>query len=221
MYTMIEFFSGSSRISNYFKSMGWNVLTVDYEPKFKADLCINIYDHLDIDFYKNALGVSKIDFIWGSPDCATYSLAAGSKHRFKGGLPKTDYAKYCDYHNTKFIVWLKSLKIPFIIENPLGYFQNMEFVNGLYCYKVDYFSYGSKYLKPTCFFSNMFTLKFKKFRSRKEKVGTSIENVSSSNYLERCYIPDLLIADIYDNVYKFVFSQESTFSFTQISIFDL
>lgn len=221
MYAMIEFFSGSKRISNFFKSMGWKVLTVDYEPKYKADLCINIYDHLDIDFYKNALGVSNIDFIWASPDCATYSLAAGSLHRFKGSIPKSYYAKYCDYNNTKFITWLRSLKIPFIVENPLGHFQKMDFIKGLFRYDVDYLSYGGKFLKPTCFFSNMVSLCFKPAKFRVNKIGISLQSVTSGDYLSRCYIPDLLIVAIYDNVKNFILSKNLLFSYVQLSIFDL
>ncbi len=219
MYTMIEFFSGSSRISAYFKSKGWRVLTVDYNPKFGADLCINIYDYLDINFYKEKLGVDKIDFIWASPDCATYSLAAGSKHRFKGGCPKSEYANYCDVMNERFVNWLKSLHIPFIIENPLGHFQNMSFVNGLYRYDVDYMSYGGTYLKPTCFFSNMVTLIFLEPKFRVNKVFVSLKYCSS--YLARCYIPDKLIAAIYDNVVVFIKGRFSTISFTQLDLFSL
>lgn len=67
----------------------------------------------------------KPDVIWASPDCATYSVAAISKHRRKdqsGNLnPISDYAKFCDSVNAHVIDLIRELSPKlWFIENPRG-----------------------------------------------------------------------------------------------------
>ena len=66
----------------------------------------------------------KPDVIWASPDCATYSVAAISKHRRKdqsGNLnPISDYAKFCDSVNAHVIDLIRELSPKlWFIENPM------------------------------------------------------------------------------------------------------
>lgn len=84
MPVMLELFSGSGRIGNYFRSKGWKVISVDYNERLICDLHFNVYDHLDISYYETMFNCN-INFIWVSPDCATYSCIAGNVHRYKGG----------------------------------------------------------------------------------------------------------------------------------------
>lgn len=218
MYTMLELFSGSGRIGNYFRSKGWKVISVDYNKRLTCDLCCNVYDHLDISYYESMFDC-KIDFIWASPDCATYSLAAGNIHRYKGGIPHSDYAKYCDLHNALLFNWLKSLRIPFIVENPHGFMCLSEFVKGCIKYELTYGSYkDGKSYKPTDFFSNMFGLIWLP-KVNKKFFHQVIYKVN--NYLDRCYMPYDLIVQIYDNVDRFLDNGNKTFTFKQLSLFDL
>lgn len=96
---VLELFAGTRSIGRAFEKAGHKVFSVEWEKSFE-----------DIDMYTDigTLSSSEIlekfghpDVIWASPDCATFSVAAISKHRRKnevtGNLdPISDYARFCD-----------------------------------------------------------------------------------------------------------------------------
>ena len=101
----------------------------------------------------------KPDVIWASPDCATYSVAAISKHRRKdqcGNLnPISDYAKFCDSVNAHVIDLIRELSPKlWFIENPRGGLRKMDFMQGLPRYTVTYCQYGDERMKPTDIWTN-------------------------------------------------------------------
>lgn len=158
--TMLELFSGSGQMALTFKSHGWKTYTVDYNADLEPDYCLNVYDILDKEKIKFLCGGVFPDVIWISPDCTTYSIAAGGTHRWKDWntelKPKTDYAKYCDENNTKLMDFVRTLdnNTLFFIENPRGYMRKMPFMHHIPRYTVTYCQYGFEYQKPTDIWTN-------------------------------------------------------------------
>lgn len=192
----LELFSGSGKISKILSSsFGFRCTTIDYEMSYHPNICCNVYD-LDIGFFK------QFDFIWLSPDCTTYSKAQHGLHRLKGGLPVSEYAKYCDLHNSILFATLIKSGIPFIAENPLGHMRQMSFVKDLHIKTIYYSNFGSRVCKPTDLFSNYFELLFPLDGSYKK--GTiSLDKIPWSNFLGRCDIPNDLILAIGSSIVSF------------------
>lgn len=184
----LELFSGNGDISKFFKSKGFDCVSVDYDKRKAADLHYDVYK-LSADFYK------AFDFVWASPDCTSYSLAGHGKYRGSKGNPIHEYAKFCDLHNAVLVNNLVSSGVPFVIENPRAFLRKMPFMKGLFRTTVYYSVYGAEYAKPTDLFSNRSFDGF--FDSRCLLTGKTLDCVSSGDFLSRCVIPEKLIVEIY------------------------
>ena len=92
---VLELFAGNGDITKYLQSKGIEAVSLDYDEKKNPMICHDAYSLSD-EFLKS------FDFIWLSPDCTTYSLASHGKHRLKGGVPVSDYAKECDEKTLNF-----------------------------------------------------------------------------------------------------------------------
>lgn len=64
---MVDLFSGLNGASQYAREIGWDVLSVDNNPEFNPDLCIDIKDLHWMDLPKT------IDLLWSSPPCDDFS----------------------------------------------------------------------------------------------------------------------------------------------------
>lgn len=149
---VLELFAGSRSMGNCAEQLGMNIFSVDWKQFKKIDLVIDI-EHLQI---KDIPFVP--DFIWASPDCTTYTIAAISTHRNKTE-PKSDYAKKCDAVNQHFISlideWLLiNPKMVFFIENPRGMLRKMPFMQELQRHTIWYCQYGDDRAKPTDIWTN-------------------------------------------------------------------
>src|SRR3990167_3568854 len=122
----VEFFAGSSEISEEAKAQGMNTFTIDWKQYGKIDLVKDV----------EQVEVNDIPFVpdagWFSPDCTTYTISAISTHR-NGQEPKSEYAKKCDKVNQHFIglikKWLaRNPKFIFFIENPRGMLRHMDWM---------------------------------------------------------------------------------------------
>lgn len=76
---VLELFAGTRSIGKAFEARGHEVFSVEWDKSFE-----------NIDLYKDVLQITpdeiiqkfgRPDVIWASPDCATYSIAAISRHR--------------------------------------------------------------------------------------------------------------------------------------------
>jgi site-specific DNA-cytosine methylase len=144
---ILELFAGSRSIGKVGDKLGMNVFSVDWEKYEDIDLCIDVakLKKEDIPFIP--------DFVWASPDCTTYSIAAISTHR-NNTEPKSEYAKKCDTTNQHFISLIKEwLEINpdmvFFIENPRGMLRKMPWMQEFKRHTIWYCQYGDERAKPT------------------------------------------------------------------------
>jgi hypothetical protein len=149
---VLELFAGSRSIGKVGDKLGMNVFSVDWEKYEDIDLCIDVakLKKEDVPFVP--------DFVWASPDCTTYSIAAISTHR-NNTEPKSEYAKKCDTTNQHFISLIKEwLEINpdmvFFIENPRGMLRKMPWMQEFKRHTIWYCQYGDERAKPTDIWTN-------------------------------------------------------------------
>ena len=160
----LELFAGTRSIGKAFETRGHEVYSVDWDKRFEN---INLRaDISKLPAWYILENFGQPDVIWASPDCATYSIAAISKHRKRevdGNLsPVSDYAKFCDECNQHVLDLIRELnpKVWFI-ENPRGGMRKMGWMQDLPRYTVTYCQYGDKRMKPTDIWTNHPDPKFK------------------------------------------------------------
>ena len=150
---VLELFAGSRSLGKVADSMRMNVFSVDWKGYDEIDLEIDIeqMNPDDVPFTP--------DFVWASPDCTTYSIAACSTHRTNSIEPKSEYAKKCDSVNQHFIslikYWLKiNPTMVFFIENPRGMLRKMPWMREFRRHTIWYCQYGDDRAKPTDVWTN-------------------------------------------------------------------
>lgn len=160
---VLELFSGTGSISNAFERRGHKTFRVDWSDEFNPDLCIDI-EKLTADRIVKLFGYP--DVVHLSPDCATFSVAAISKHRRKdecgGGLVATsEYARKCDRVDVNAMRILRDLQPAlFWIENPRAGMRKADWIQWAPRYTVTYCKYLTKLpleqrrMKPTDFWTN-------------------------------------------------------------------
>tara|TARA_R100000664_G_scaffold9923_1_gene16493 strand:+ start:13 stop:672 length:660 start_codon:yes stop_codon:yes gene_type:complete len=144
---ILELFAGSRSVGKVAEELGHQVFSVDVKD-FEG---INLVK--DIEFLEKKDIPFKPDFIWSSPPCTTYSIAAISVHR-DFGKPKTDFAEKSDRLVKNTLKLVKEFNCIYFIENPRGYLRKMDFMMGLPRTTVWYCKYGDKRAKPTDLWSN-------------------------------------------------------------------
>jgi len=159
---LLELFCGTKSVGNVFSNDGYEVISLDYNPKFEAT---HIEDFLTWDYkqYPN----DYFDVVWASPDCSTWSLATGGKYRKKThiyGL-NNQYQEQATFANNmilRLIEILKYFKADYFIENPRGLlyhfpplkdFVSENNVNNTLVYYSNYNDWG--FHKPTHIWSNL------------------------------------------------------------------
>lgn len=144
---VLELFAGSRSIGKVAEKLGCNVFSVDIKD-FKG---INLVQ--DVEFLIPEMIPFKPDFIWASPPCTTYSIAAIGHHRDME-KPKTDFAAKSDRLVKNTLSIINHFGCPFFMENPRGYLRKMPFMLGLPKVTVWYCKYGDTSAKPTDIWSN-------------------------------------------------------------------
>lgn len=98
---VLELFAGTRSIGRAFERHGHEVLSVDWDEQFPD---IDIRDDVMNVYARDVVErIGRVDVVWASPDCTTYSIAAISHHRTRedsGNLAGvSDYARACDRVN--------------------------------------------------------------------------------------------------------------------------
>lgn len=157
---MIEFFSGSKTVSNTFSKYGFDTFTIDINPFYQPDLCIDILD------FKKSFIPYQPSFLWFSPVCTHFSRAAQSRHWLKNEISKRSAVYTAQTPEAANSIQLLNQTVdiinsypdtPFIIENPVGRILHFDSLKrtGHYRYYVNYFEWGFPYSKETFLFSNI------------------------------------------------------------------
>ena len=205
---VLELFAGSRSIGKIADERKMTCFSVDWKNFDKIDLVTDIGTLCieDVPFIP--------DFVWASPDCTTYTVAAISTHR-NGTSPKSDYAKKCDSVNVHFIKLIKKWlelnpSMVFFIENPRGMMRKMPFMQEFIRHTVWYCQYGDERAKPTDIWTNSQTWNPRKVchngnknchhikAPRGSKTGTQ----GIKGTFERSKIPTELCCEILDSIQK-------------------
>jgi len=141
---LLELFSGTGSVGKVAKEKGWEVVSVDIDPR--ADIKIDImewdYKSLDEDF----------DVVWASPPCNMYSkyqnMHIPNKHLRDLGPSNRLVMK-----SIEIITYFQPLY--FFIENPqTGILKEQSFIQPLSFHDVDYCMYGYGSRKRTRIWTN-------------------------------------------------------------------
>ena len=135
---------GTKSVSNVWRDVGHETLTLDSDPKCMPDVCIDIMSWEYTDF-----SLEPPDFIWCSPPCTHYSIARTNAKtpRDLEGSDKIVQRCLDIIHYWRPRYW--------VIENPqTGLLKTRDVVQGLNYRDVDYCMYGAPYRKRTRLWGN-------------------------------------------------------------------
>jgi len=196
---MFELFKGTGSVGNVAKKLGFDVVSLDFDPIYTPDIETDI---LKWDYKKWAENNNFYpSYIWASPPCNTFStLAYPLKERnTKTAKPKSDRAKEGTkiLHKTLEIIDYFKSKNPdllYTIENPRAMMRHDEKMlklpnreTTLYCL------YGDFKRKPTDFWSNF---KMNLDTETKQCKNKTINVARINNIKQRYSIPSRLIKKI-------------------------
>lgn len=143
MPVLLELFSGTGSVGRAFEALGWEVISVDNDPRANATFCCDVAT-----WDCSCLLGGIVDVIWASPPCTMYSKArtTGSND----GLEASD------------ALVRRALEIaevlgnpPLFVENPYtGSLKIRGILDALSLRVVDYCRYGMPYRKRTAIWTN-------------------------------------------------------------------
>lgn len=154
MVHLLELFSGTGSVGKVARKLGWSVVSVDNDSRFEATHNVDL---LKWDYEKTPTP----DFIWASPPCTTFSLAATwYRHRDpKTGEALTADAKLADRllaRTLRIIEYFGKINpnLKVCIENPRGYMRKKKSLSKFFRTTTSYNQYKWPIVKPTDFWSN-------------------------------------------------------------------
>ena len=140
---LLELFSGTGPIGNIFRSRGWEVISIDSDPKMRPTLVVDIGS-----FEYRMLGGS-FDAVWCSPPCTQYSIARSNAKKERDLDGSDQLVRRC----RDIIPYVQPMA--WFIENPhSGLLKGRDVVSYLPSVIVDYCMYGWPYRKRTIIFTN-------------------------------------------------------------------
>lgn len=156
---LLELFKGTGSVGKVAKKLGYDVVSIDFDPIFTPTIETDILDWNYKKFYKETHYIP--DFIWASPPCNTFSsLSYPLKGRnIETAEPYSERAKIGTkiLHRTLQIIQFFNKLNPnmkFCIENPHGMMRKDKLMKKLYMETTLYCLYGDFKKKPTDFWSN-------------------------------------------------------------------
>ena len=141
---LLELFSGTGSIGKAFREQGWEVVSLDLDPKSGATI---VADFMTWDYSMYPPGY--FDAVWGSPPCTHYSICrttAKTPRDLEGSDNLVQrMLDVIDYYNPK--IWA--------FENPeTGLLKTRQVVHGVPWKSVSYCMYGYPYRKATRIWTN-------------------------------------------------------------------
>jgi len=144
MPRLLELFSGTGSIGKAFAEAGWEVVSLDMDPKSNATITVDFMEWGWCEF-----GTTHFDCIWASPPCTHYSIArttAKTPRDLEGSDALVARVLECiDHFKPK--TWF--------MENPqTGYLKGRPIVQGIRYKDVSYCVFGYPYKKATRIWTN-------------------------------------------------------------------
>jgi len=159
---ILELFCGTKSVGQVFEQNNYEVISLDYNPKFNAT---HTEDILTWNYQQYPSGY--FDVIWASPDCTTWSIATSGKYRTKAniwGLQNEHQPKTIIGHNMVLrVIEILTYFKPnvWFIENPRGLLQHFPPLKRFVDEEdgnmtlVYYANYNWGFPKPTNIWSNL------------------------------------------------------------------
>lgn len=159
---LLELFCGTKSVGKVAEKRGWEVISLDFNPKFNATITEDI---MEWDY--TAYPPDYFDVVWGSPDCRTWSFATAGKYRTKDEIygHEDEHQAEATLGGAMIMRTLEILKYfqppKWFIENPRGLLQYypplVHFCEeyGAFRTLVYYANYDYHTPKPTHIWSNM------------------------------------------------------------------
>lgn len=151
---LLDLFSGTGSVSSVARRLGYDVRTLDLDPKSGAHYALDV---LEFD-YKKELARWIPDVVWSSPPCTHYSRANTR------GSRDIRHANRITRKTLEIIAWVRSRNknVRWVLENPqTGSLKDQPFMRSLPYVDADYCRYGFPYRKRTRFWTNQTHLKTK------------------------------------------------------------
>lgn len=116
---VLDLFSGLDGWGGPWRERGHDVFSVDWEPQFQPDLCIDV-----MDLRRKHLPWATVDAVLASPPCEAFSVASIGRH-WSGGrrqyVPKTPWATQSMRLVSRTVRIVQIVQAPvWIVENPRG-----------------------------------------------------------------------------------------------------
>ena len=155
---ILELFSGSRSLGKSAEARGHKVFSSDFQEFPNTDYVVDI-----LEFNPKKVPFKRVDMIWASPPCESFSVASIGRHWIKGEVftPKTENAKLGIQLLMKTMELIEYYKkknpnLIWYVENPRGKMRKSPHwsetdhkLNG-----VTYCQYGDTRMKPTDIWNN-------------------------------------------------------------------
>lgn len=150
----VELFAGTQSFSKVARELGHETFTSELNEYFQADL------HKDILNIKRKDLPKKIDILWASPPCTSFSVASIGSSWCGNYCPKRTQTALGMAFVLKTLELIKEIKkdnpnLIWFIENPRGVLRKMAFMDNLHRETVWYCKYGDIRAKPTDIWNNL------------------------------------------------------------------
>lgn len=143
---LLELFCGTKSVGKEFAKLGYEVTSVDNDPQFDPDICLDIREFEPTEYY---------DVVWASPPCEGFSVMNIGRNWTHEHEPKTDQARLGLELLERTLYIIETIKPKyFFIENPRAKMRRMPQLDKYHRDTVSYCQYGDKRMKPTDIWHN-------------------------------------------------------------------
>ena len=139
---VLDLFAGLGGFSRPFRDRGHAVVTVDLNPSFDPDLCVDVRE---LGFPSTLLGTDRFDVVLASPPCERFSVAS-IRYHWKDFRPSSQVAEALGVVACAVRLIAEIGPTYWVVENPDGMLKRLLGQPKETLYLC---SYGAKWKKPT------------------------------------------------------------------------